>query len=312
MRNRNTEENKRYVARRVEQYTNFPAVKEPVELMEFLMKKGTMSRNKVKSLLARRVILVDKKITTQYNFMLRPGMLVQMSKNHHSTDFKSQLLKLVYEDAYLIVVDKREGLLSVGTDRQKERTAHRILNEYVERTAKGKRVYIVHRLDRDTSGLMVFAKDEKTKHTLQDNWEKIVTERKYVAVVSGEMEKDYGTVTSWLKDNKMYVTYSSLTNNGGDKAITHYQTIKRANGYSLMELELSTGRKNQIRVHMQDLNHPVVGDDKYGNGDNPLGRLGLHAFKLCFYHPVTRELLRFETPYPQEFRRLLWANKKEE
>jgi 23S rRNA pseudouridine1911/1915/1917 synthase len=210
----------------------------------------------------------------------------------------------VYEDAYLLVVDKREGLLSIATDRQRERTAYSILTEYVQRSARQHRIFIVHRLDRDTSGLMVFAKDEKTKRTLQDNWERIVTDRRYVAVVSGDMENDEGTVTSWLKDNKVFVTYSSMSNNGGDKAITNYKVIKRANGYSLVELELETGRKNQIRVHMQDLHHPVVGDVKYGDGVNPIGRLALHAFKLCFYHPVTKELMKFETPYPSDFKKL--------
>lgn len=295
-------------ARKVEQYTNFPRITAPIELMDFLMQKGNMSRNKVKSLLSHRTILVDKKIVTQYNFMLTPGMSVQMTKQRGQKEFHSKLLKLVYEDAYLIVIDKREGVLSIGTEKQKERTAHRILNEYVQRSAKQRRVYIVHRLDKDTSGLMVFAKDEKTKQKLQDNWSRIVTERRYVAVVSGEMEQDNGTVTSWLKDNKMYVTYSSLSNNGGDKAITHYTTIKRANGYSMIELDLETGRKNQIRVHMQDLKHPVIGDTKYGDGTGPIGRLCLHAFKLCFYHPVTNEFMRFETPYPSEFRQLLFRN----
>ena len=126
-----------------------------------------------------------------------------------------------------------------------------------------------------------------------------------MAVVSGEVEKNNGTITSWLKDNKVYVTYSSLSNNGGDKAITHYTVIRRANGYSLVELELETGRKNQIRVHMKDLGHPVVGDTKYGNGDDPLRRLALHAFKLWFYHPVTGELMKFETPYPSSFKNLV-------
>ena len=304
MRNRNNSSNARPMPRMAEQYTNFPAVKEPIGLMDFLIAKGSMSRNKVKTLLTHRVILVDKKITTQYNFELQPGMLVQMSKRHKYTEFRSQLLKLVYEDAYLIVVDKREGLLSIGTERQKERTAHRILNEYVQRSARQNRVYIVHRLDKDTSGLMVFAKDEKTKRRLQDNWEHIVTDRRYVAVVSGNMEQDRGTVTSWLKDNQVYITYSSLTNNGGEKAITHYTTLKRANGYSLVELQLETGRKNQIRVHMQDLKHPVVGDVKYGDGNDPLGRLALHAFRLCFRHPVTGEPMRFETPIPPAFNKL--------
>lgn len=281
-------------------------VKEQAELMDFLMKQmDGISRSSVKSMLTGRRILVDNKITTQYNFEVKPGMKVQISKKKNNKEFRSSLLKLVYEDPYLMVVEKREGLLSIGTDKQKERTAHSILNEYVQRSAKEHRVYIVHRLDKDTSGLMIFAKDEKTKFTLQDYWDEIIKDRRYVAVVSGEMEKDAGTVTSWLKDNKVFVTYSSMSNNGGDKAITHYKTIKRANGYSLVELELETGRKNQIRVHMQDLKHPVVGDVKYGNGDNPMGRLGLHAFKLAFYHPVTGELMKFETSYPSAFKKLM-------
>ena len=168
------------------------------------------------------------------------------------------MLKIVYEDAYIIVVEKMQGLLSVNTERQKERTAYTILNEYVQRSGRQHRVYIVHRLDRDTSGLMMFAKDEKTQRTLRDNWHDIVTDRRYVA------------------------------------------------GYSLVELDLETGRKNQIRVHMQDLGHPIAGDGRYGgeNYSNPIGRLALHAFKLCFYHPVTGDLMEFETPYPGEFKKL--------
>lgn len=197
-----------------------------------------------------------------------------------------------------------QGLLSVNTERQKERTAYTILNEYVKRSGRQNRVYIVHRLDRDTSGLMMFAKDEKTQHTLRDNWHKIVFDRRYVAVVAGDMEQNAGTVRSWLTDRKLYV-YSSPTDDGGQEAITHYRTIKRANNFSLLELNLETGRKNQIRVHMQDLGHPIVGDGRYGLEDlNPIGRLALHAFKLCFYHPVTGEEMEFETPYPADFKKL--------
>jgi 23S rRNA pseudouridine1911/1915/1917 synthase len=179
----------------------------------------------------------------------------------------------------------------------------------VKQTNQRRHIYIVHRLDKDTSGLMVFAKDEKTKITLQDNWDEIVKERKYVGILSGELEKDNGTITSWLKDNKVFVTYSSTSDNGGDRAVTHYKTIKRANGYSLVEFELDTGRKNQIRVHAQDLKHPVIGDINYGDGNNPLGRLALHAFKLSFYHPVTGDLMKFETPYPEDFKKLMLKNK---
>ncbi|KAA6328536.1 Ribosomal large subunit pseudouridine synthase D [termite gut metagenome] len=281
-------------------------VKENCELMTFLMKaQEGISRTSAKSLLSRRQILVNNVITTQYNFALRPGMKVQISKEKGRKEFHNNLLKIIYEDAYLLVINKREGVLSIGTEKQKERTAHSILNEYVRQTSQQRHIYIVHRLDKDTSGLMVFAKDEKTKITLQDNWDEIVKERKYVGILSGELEKDNGTITSWLKDNKVFVTYSSTSDNGGDRAVTHYKTIKRANGYSLVEFELDTGRKNQIRVHAQDLKHPVIGDIKYGDGNNPLGRLALHAFKLSFYHPVTGDLMKFETPYPEDFKKLM-------
>ena len=293
------------VARARTQYTDY-TVNEPMELMEFLAAKmPDASRTKLKSLLSKRVVFVDSVITTQYNFPLKPGMKVQISRDKGKKEFHNNLLKIVYEDAYIIVVEKMQGLLSVSSERQKERTAYHILNEYVQRSnGRGSNVYIVHRLDRDTSGLMMFAKDEKTQRTLRDNWHEIVTDRRYVAVVTGEMEKNAGCVISWLTDRTLYV-YTSPTDDGGQKAITHYRTIKRANGYSLVELDLETGRKNQIRVHMQDLGHPIIGDGRYGIEDvNPIGRLALHAFKLCFYHPVTGELMKFETPYPNEFKKL--------
>ena len=292
-------------ARSVARYTIYN-VTEPAELMDFLMRKmAGISRSKVKALLANRVILVDNVITTQYNFALKPGMKVQISKVKNNREFKHPMLKLVYEDAYILVVEKKEGLLSVSTEHQKERTAQHILNEYVKRSHRFNRVFVVHRLDRETSGLMMYAKDEKTQNTLRDNWHDIVTDRRYVSIVSGDMEKDYGTVESWLTDRKLYVYSSPVDNGEGKFAVTHYKTIKRANGYSLVELDLETGRKYQIRVHMLDSGHPVVGDRRYGSECDPLGRLALHAFKLCFYHPVTKELMEFETPYPTAFKGLM-------
>ncbi len=287
------------------QYTGY-AVNEPIELMDFLAAKmPDASRTKLKSLLSKRVVYVDNVITTQFNFPLQPGMRVQISKDKGRKEFSNRLLDIVYEDAYIIVVEKKEGLLSVNTERQKERTAYTILTEYVQRSCRGNRIYIVHRLDRDTSGLMMFAKDEKTQRTLRDHWHNIVTDRRYVAVATGEIEKNYDTVISWLTDKTLYVSNSNY-DDGGSKSITHYRTIKRGNGLSLIELDLETGRKNQIRVHMQSLGHPLIGDGRYG-GDiapNPIGRLALHAFKLCFYHPVTNELMEFETPYPSSFKKL--------
>lgn len=297
-------QNRKQIARARMQYTDY-AVKEPKGLMEFLAEKMPQaSRTKLKSLLSKRIVYVDNVITTQYDFPLQPGMKVQISREKNKKEFHNKLLKIVYEDAYLIVVEKMQGLLSVNTERQKERTAYNILTEYVQRSGRQHRLYIVHRLDRDTSGLMMFAKDEQTQHTLRDNWHDIVFDRRYVAVVTGEMEKEEGIVRSWLTDRTLYV-HSNPTDDGGKESITHYRTIKRGNGYSLVELHLETGRKNQIRVHMQDLGHPIIGDERYGLEEvNPIGRLALHAFKLCFYHPVTGEVMRFETPYPAEFKKL--------
>lgn len=292
------------VARARTQYTDY-LVKEPMELMEFLIAKmPEASRTKLKSFLSKRLVYVDNVITTQYNFPLKPGMKVQISRDKGKKEFHNNQLKIVYEDAYIIVIEKMQGLLSVSSEHQKERTAYHILNEYVRRSGRHNQVYIVHRLDRDTSGLMMFAKDEKTQRTLRDNWHDIVTDRRYVAVVCGEMERNAGSVESWLTDRTLYV-HSSPTDDGGALSITHYRTIKRANGYSLVELNLETGRKNQIRVHMQDLGHPIIGDGRYGFEDvNPIGRLALHAFKLCFYHPVTGEQMQFETSYPSVFKSL--------
>lgn len=287
-------------------YTDY-VVKEASELMPFLLKvMDGISRTKVKNLLGGRAVLVDGRITTQFNTPLQPGMKVSVGREKNRHEFHNAMLKIVYEDPYLIVVEKKEGLLSVATDHVKERTAQHILGEYVKRQHPNSRIYVVHRLDRETSGLMMYAKDEKTQHTLRDNWHAIVTDRRYVAVVDGDMEKDGGTVESFLTDRKLYVSSSSYDDGMGKHSVTHYRTIKRANGYSLLELHLETGRKNQIRVHMQDLGHPVVGDKRYGREDvDPIGRLALHAFRLCFRHPVTGQPMQFETPYPSAFRALV-------
>lgn len=295
----------------VTKYVDYP-VKEDMELMPFLMKYVGGSRTKIKEMLSQRMVYVDKVQTTQFNAPLKVGQLVQIANRRHKHDFRSKWAKIVYEDAFIIVVEKAAGILSTTQPGSRALTVKDILNEYVQRTSRSFSVHSVHRLDRDTSGLLLFAKRRDIQQILTDNWKDIVTDRRYVAVVQGNMEQDAGQVCSWLTDSKMFVTYSSPTDNGGKYAVTHYKTLKRANGFSLMEMKLDTGRKNQIRVHMQDLGHPVVGDRKYGStpeayGDaaDAAGRLCLHAFKLEFTHPITREHLKFETPYPDVFRQLV-------
>lgn len=294
------------------QYTDYK-VTEPAELLQFLMTRiSGISRTRAKELLSQRMVYVDKVITTQFNAPLKPGQLVQVAKNRHKHELVSRWVKLVYEDAFIIVVEKKEGILTNALPGAKQTNVKSILDEYVKRQNRGFAVHTVHRLDRETSGLLLFAKRRDIQQTFTENWKDIVTDRRYVAVVQGEMEQDNGVVNSWLQDNKMFVTYSSTYDNGGKQAITHYHTVKRKNGYSLVELKLDTGRKNQIRVHMQDLKHPIVGDYKYGSNEeehgdhcDPIGRVCLHAFRLCFTHPVTGEKLRFETPHPQVFTQLL-------
>lgn len=281
-------------------------VGEPAELMAFLMKAlDGISRTRVKTLLTNRVVLVDNVITTQYNFPLNPGVTVTVCRNRHNHEFHNPMLKIVYEDDYIIVVEKKEGLLSVATDHVKERTAQHILQEYVKLKNRRNRIFVVHRLDRETSGLMMYAKDEQTQNHLRDNWHDLVTDRRYVAVVQGDMEEEAGTIRSFLTDRKLYVASKDYDDGQGKLSVTHFRTIKRANGLSLLELNLETGRKNQIRVHLSDRRHPIVGDERYGSDINPIGRVALHAFKLCFTHPVTHQPMKFETPYPTLFKKLM-------
>lgn len=280
------------------------SVTEPMNLMDFLMKKlDGISRSRVKRMLANKVISVDGTHTTQFDFALQPGMTVEIGKPTARERFHNPKLKIVYEDKYLLVIDKKEGLLTNSPTKDKD-TAQAILNQYFISTQQRCRAHTIHRLDRDTSGLMLFAKSKEVALMFEKDWKNTVYDRRYVAIVSGVVEKKEGIVESWLKDNKAFVTYSSPTDNGGKFAQTYYETLMSHKGYSLMELTLQTGRKNQIRVHMADLGHPVVGDPKYGNGDNPIGRLALHAFKLCFHHPIKNEDFEFETPFPSSFGKL--------
>lgn len=276
-------------------------VLEPAPLMEFIMKKmDGISRTKVKHMLANGVVSVDGERTSQFDFELKPGMTVEIGKPSAKERFYSKWLKIVYEDKYLVVIDKKEGLLTNSPGKEQE-TAQSILNQYFTASQQRCRAHTIHRLDRDTSGLMLFAKDKKVAMMFEEDWKEKVYDRRYVAVCEGKVIPREGTVESWLKDNKMFVTYSSPTDNGGKFAVTHYEVLVSNSRYSLVDFHLETGRKNQIRVHAQDLGHPIVGDEKYGSHDNSLGRLCLHAYKLCFHHPLKDKDFEFETPFPKVF-----------
>lgn len=286
-------------------------VSEETELMNFLLSKmGGMSRNAVKGLLAHRQVLVNDKVETLFNFALKPNDKVQVSSSRGITELNHPKLKIIFEDQDLIVVEKKEGLLTVTTGERDETTAFTILKNHVKKSDKAHRIYVVHRLDRETSGVLMFAKQKDIQLHLQENWHEIITKRIYVAVVEGKVEKQSDTITSWLTENeKSLKIHSSITDNGGQQAVTHYKCIKSNDQYSLIELELETGRKNQIRVHMADMGHPIAGDKKYGAVSSPINRLALHARILEFIHPVTNKKVRFETPVPRNFLSLFHETK---
>ena len=273
-------------------------------LLEFLLENVKQSRNKIKLTLQGHGIRVNGKTVSQFDFPLKPGMKVAVSKTkRNQTQFKSRWLKIVYEDRWLIVVEKQAGILSMAAGHS-SLNVKIVLDDYFKKSRQKCTAHVVHRLDRDTSGLMVYAKDIETEQVLERYWHDIVYDRRYVAVLSGEMEQDEGTIANWLKDNKAYVTYSSPVDNGGKYAVTHFRVLNRTTEHSLVEFKLETGRKNQIRVHAADMGHPVCGDIKYGDGNYPLHRLCLHAFLLCMEHPVTHERMEFETPIPIAFRQI--------
>lgn len=278
-------------------------VKAPIQLMAFLQETyPEKSRTNIKSLLANKTVFVDGKISTKFDLQLLENQTVEIKKTTVKTEFSNPKLKIVYEDDFVIVADKKEGLLTIATDRSNtDSTAYSILSSYVKTDNPQGKIFILHRLDRDTSGLLVFAKRQDVKEYMQANWQSIVLERKYVVAVEGVVEQQEGTIKNWLTENKALVIYSSPKDNGGQLAITHYKVVKTNDKYSLLEVELETGRKNQIRVHMQDIGHSVLGDKKYGATQNPIERLALHARILSFLHPDSDIPMRFETEIPKKF-----------
>lgn len=296
---------------------NFPASRHPAPktkilevteentLLNFLFSSlSHQSKTSIKSLLKHQQIVVNGKPTTKFDILLHKGDKIEIGFGKANKPFSHAQLKIVYEDSSLLVVEKAAGLLSMATERIQEKTAYRILSDYVKQNNPHNRIFILHRLDRDTSGLMMFAKNQEIQEKLQSDWGNVITERKYIAVIEGNLPLQQGSIRSYINENSAFFVHTT-TPQEGKLAITHYKVIKKNARYALVELELETGRKNQIRVHMQAQGCPVTGDKKYGARYNPLHRLALHAFKLCFIHPQTGERLNFETPIPNRFNLLI-------
>ena len=294
-------------------------VEAPAELLPFLLTKmGGMTRTSIKQLLGQRRVKVNNAIQTRHDTPLRKGDLITIESGRGNAELRHPKLRIIYEDDALIVVEKKNGLLTVPYNpKSTETTALSILKDYVKKQSRQASVYVVHRLDRETSGVLVFAKSPELQEYMRTYWRQLVSKRTYVALVEGKLQKREGTITSWLtEDDRTAMVYSSPTDNGGQKAITHYQVVKESTlqsddtaltaEYSLVELNLETGRTNQIRVHMASMGHPVVGDRKYGHGNesSPIDRLCLHARTLEFIHPMTEKKVRFEASTPKEFARI--------
>ncbi|WP_251638334.1 RluA family pseudouridine synthase [Sporosarcina sp. NCCP-2716] len=273
-------------------------------LLPFLLATSKKSRNAVKGILSRGQVAVNGRVITRHDHPLRSGDTVEILTNEAAKQDSELLgLSILYEDEAIIVIDKEAGVLSMAAKDKKELTAFSELSAYVRKENRGNRVFIVHRLDRETSGVMLFAKSENIKRQLQDSWETVVIERGYTALVEGKVRQESGEIISWLKETRTFKVYSNPTDNGGQKAITRFKRLQGNAQYSLLELKLATGRKNQIRVHMEEIGHPVAGDKKYGAATNPLKRLGLHAARLSIIHPITKELHTFISDPPSSFSR---------
>lgn len=272
-------------------------VKENEILIEFLKKMfSNLSKNSVKSLLHNEKVFVNGNMTTKYNYELNIGNVVEIREK------VAKNIDIIYEDKDIIVINKPSGLLTVATEKEKNKTAYHLVMEYLKKKNKNNRIFIIHRLDKDTSGIIMFAKNERAKHLYQDNWNDIVKKRCYYAVIAGKMENKEGTIKSYLKENGNMVY--SVKDRSGKLAITEYKVLKERKNISLLDINLKTGRKNQIRVHMKENKTPILGDLKYGEKSKLINRLALHAYKLELVNPVTKKLLTFEINMPNEFKML--------
>lgn len=270
-------------------------------LLDFLLEnvKG-QSRNNIKKILSRKCVAIDGAPITQFDFELSKGDTVIVSKSPIKPKNRSRL-SILYEDDEFIVVDKPFGILSVANDKEKANTAYRYVTDYVQAKNKKNRIYVVHRIDRETSGVLMFCKNENIRDIMQEKWNDIVTKRGYYAVVDGKLKEKKGRIKSYLKMNKENMMYISKSSKNAQLAITNYEVMKENDAYSLLDVSIDSGRKNQIRVQLGELGNYIIGDDKYGEPTDPLNRLGLHAYNLTFNHPITNKEYKISSKIPSNF-----------
>lgn len=272
------------------------------ELLDYLYNNLDMPKKRIKQYLTHGSIFVNNNRTTKYNYKLIPGMNIVIDTDSKSK--KTLPFDILFEDEHIIVVNKPSGLLTIATEKEKDKTLYHIVREYLVSKNQYAKVFIVHRLDKDTSGIVVLAKDEKTKNKLQENWNEYVSLREYVAVVHGHLKNESDTIIQKLKETKTNLVYPTKDEDGKE-AITKYKVIKESEDYSMVSINIETGRKNQIRVAFQTLRNPIVGDKKYGDPRDKETRLYLHANRLKLYYPELKKEILFETPTPNEFKKIM-------
>lgn len=284
-------------------------------LLEFLFAQlSSESRTTIKSYLRNRQVSVNGCMSTHFDHPVVVGDTIEVSQGRTREALRHPMVRIVWEDDDLLVVEKRSGLLSIATDKETQKTAYYIISTYLKSIDPAARVFVVHRLDRETSGLMLFAKNEEVKLAMQRAWNDTVIERKYVAVTEGVFESEQGTISTYLTESKALKVYAT-TKEDGKVAHTAYRVLNTSakKDMSLVELELETGRKNQIRAHLEHINHPIIGDKKYGaTRESPIGRVALHAMSIRFVHPKTGEELAFSTPIPISFSKLFGRGLRDE
>ena len=263
--------------------------------------KKDLSNRTIKNYIKNGMVTVNDKIVTNSSLLLSPGDKIEIS--YSKKKIIEYDLDILYEDDYLIAINKPCGLLSISNEKEKEITAYRMVSDYVKKNSNHKYIFVLHRLDQDTSGVLVFAKNEKIRDKMQENWNTIVKKRGYIAIVDGKLTGS-DTIHTYLLENRQQFVYSSK-NNEGKEAITHYSVIKNNPNYSLVQVFIDTGRRNQIRVHLSEHGYPIVGDKKYRCKTNPIKRLCLHANILEFIHPVTKKLIHIESGIPNEFKKII-------
>lgn len=271
------------------------------ELLEYLYEHLDMPKKRVKQYLVHGAVYVNEDRVTQYNYPLVAGMKIMIDTN--SKNSRNLPFSIIFEDDHLLVVNKPSGLLTIATEKEKERTLYHIVRDYVVSKNPHGRIFIVHRLDKDTSGIVLFAKDEKTKNQLQENWNDYVSLREYTAIVCGHPKEESGQIVQYLKETKTNLVYVSPREDG-KKAITNYSVLKTNDKYSMLKVTIETGRRNQIRVAFASKKMPILGDKKYGE-KSKVNRLYLHANRLKIYYPVIKKDILFETSIPTEFKKMM-------